>query len=204
MKKVDINQLDFQKMGELIPAIVQDEQSKDVLMLGYMNEAALENTLRTKKVMFWSRSKKRLWEKGETSGNSLEVVSIISDCDSDSLLITARPKGPVCHTGQYSCFGSQQKVNNLAFLQQLYHLIIERKKNLPENSYTAFLFKKGLGKILEKVEEESKEVVFAAQKETQNRLIEESADLLYHLFVLLIEKDISLGDIVKELERRNR
>lgn len=203
MDKFNIRKLNFQKMDGLIPAIIQDVKTKNVLMLGYMNEEALKRTIRNKKITFWSREKKRLWEKGEKSGNKLNLVSIRTDCDNDALLILVKPRGPACHTGKYSCFGNK-KIIDLAFLQELYNLILERKKELPKNSYTAFLFKKGLAKVLEKVEEESKELIFSAKKESKNRLIKESADLLYHLLVLLVEKKISLDDIIKELKRRRK
>jgi len=172
-------------------------------MLGFMNKEALKRTLKTKRVTFWSRSRKQLWEKGKTSGNTLNLVSIYSDCDNDSLLLLVKPKGPVCHTGRYSCFGIKSQ-KNLEFLEELYNLIVKRKKELPKNSYSAFLFKKGLFKILEKVKEESEEVVQASKKETKKRLIEESCDLLYHLFVLLVQKNISLTEIIQELKRRRK
>ncbi len=203
MKKITIDQLNFQKMGGVIPAIIQDVETKAVLMLGFMNKEALQKTIKSNKVTFWSRSKQKLWEKGETSGNSLEVAAISADCDNDTLLIAAKPHGPTCHTGKYSCFDVRLK-EGLEFLRQLYDLLVERKKELPKNSYTASLFKQGLTKILEKVEEESAEVVVAAEKETQQRLIEESSDLLYHLLVLLVQKKISLDDLLKELKRRRK
>ncbi len=203
MSKFNVKKLNFQKMGGVIPAIIQDAKTKDVLMLGFMNEEALRITLKNKRVTFWSRDKKRLWEKGEVSGNKLDVVSISPDCDKDTLLIFVKPRGPVCHTGKETCFGIERAIS-LEFLRELYDLLVVRKKGLPKNSYTAFLFKKGLAKILEKVEEESGEVVFAAKKESRKRLIEESADLLYHLFVLLVEKNISLEDIIKELKQRRK
>lgn len=203
LDKIGIKQLNFKKMDGIIPAIIQDVKTMDVLMLGFMNEEALEKTIRDKRVIFWSREKKRLWEKGEISGNALEVFSITADCDKDTLLILAKPKGPTCHTGAYSCFGVK-KQGGIEFLQELYDLIVARKKELPKNSYTTFLFKQGLEKILEKVEEEAKEVIFAAKKESRNRLIEESADLLYHLFVLFIKKKISLNELVKELKSRRK
>lgn len=203
MNKFNIKQLKFQKMGGIIPVIIQDVKTKDILMLGFMNEEALEKTLRNKRVVFWSREKKRLWEKGETSGNALEVFSITADCDNDTLLILSKPKGPTCHTGAYSCFGVKNQ-GELEFLQELYDLLVERKKELPKNSYTTLLFKRGLAKILEKVKEESGEVLVAAEKESRKRLVEESADLLYHLFVLLVEKNIPLKDVVKELKSRRK
>ncbi|MDA2921827.1 bifunctional phosphoribosyl-AMP cyclohydrolase/phosphoribosyl-ATP diphosphatase HisIE [Patescibacteria group bacterium AH-259-L07] len=203
MKKLDIEQLDFEKLDGIIPAIVQDAETKAVLMLGFMDKEALNKTIKNKKVTFWSRTKQKLWEKGETSGNTLEVLSIITDCDNDTLLILAKPQGPTCHTGTYSCF-EIEKQGGLEFLQQLYDLIVDRKKDLPKNSYTASLFNQGLKKILEKVEEESGEVVQAAKKESKTRLIEESCDLLYHLFILLVQKKISLNDIIQELKHRKK
>jgi phosphoribosyl-ATP pyrophosphohydrolase/phosphoribosyl-AMP cyclohydrolase len=203
MNKLNIEKLDFEKSGGVIPAIVQDNATKDVLMLGFMDKNALERTIQSKKVTFWSRTQSRLWEKGETSGNTLEVISMATDCDNDTLLILAKPKGPTCHTGSYSCFGIG-KPSGLEFLHELYDLIVSRKKELPINSYTASLFNEGLGKILEKIEEESGEVLQAAKNETRTRLIEESADLLYHWFVLLVKKNISLNDIIQELQRRNQ
>lgn len=203
MKKIIINQLNFQKMGGVIPAIIQDVETKAVLMLGFMNKEALQKTIKSNKVTFWSRSKQKLWEKGETSGNILKVTAISADCDNDTVLIAAKPYGPTCHTGKYSCFELETE-EGIGFLRQLYDLLVERKKELPKNSYTASLFKQGLTKILEKVEEESGEVLQAAKKETRTRIIEESADLLYHLLVLLVEKNISLDDLLKELKRRRK
>ena len=187
MKKLTNEQLNFEKLGGIIPAIIQDAETKAVLMLGFMNKEALSKTIKNRKVTFWSRTKKRLWEKGETSGNALAALSITADCDNDALLISTKPTNPTCHTGAYSCFGTE-KQGSLEFLQQLYDLLAARKKDLPKNSYTASLFNQGLQKILDKVEEESSEVLQAAKKETRTRLIEESADLLYHLFVLLVQK----------------
>lgn len=203
MKKFDVKQLNFAKLGGIIPVVVQDVETKAVLMLGFMNEEALSKTIESKKVTFWSRTKKRLWEKGEVSDNTLKLISIFTDCDNDTLLILAKPQGPTCHTGAYSCFGIE-KQNGLEFLQQLYDLIVARKKELPKNSYTTSLFREGLAKILAKVEEESDEVLQAAKKETKKRLIEESSDLLYHLFVLLAQKNISLSDVIQELQRRKK
>ena len=203
MKKIDVKQLNFAKLGGVVPAVVQDAETKAVLMLGFMNKEALSKTIESKKVTFWSRTKKRLWEKGEISGNTLKLISISADCDNDTLLILAQPQGPTCHTGAYSCFGTK-KQSGLEFLQELYDLIEARKKALPKNSYTTSLFNEGLAKILEKVEEESGEVLQAAKKETKKRLIEESSDLLYHLFILLAQKNISLDNIIQELQRRKK
>jgi len=203
MNALNFKQLNFQKLGGIIPAIVQDAETKSILMLGFMNEEALLRTIKSKKVTFWSRTKQKMWEKGETSGNTLKVVSMSTDCDNDTLLLTVLPQGLTCHTGKYSCFSIEQN-DGLEFLQKLYDVIAIRKKELPKNSYTTTLFKQGLKKILEKVEEESGEVVNAAKKESQGRLIEESADLFYHLFVLMVEKGVSLQQIVSELQKRSR
>lgn len=188
--------IDFEKMDGLVPAIVQDSVSKRVLMLGYMNEDAYKRTIADGFVTFWSRSKKRLWQKGESSGNKLRVVSVNTDCDGDALLIMAEPSGPTCHTGKVSCFGEGFGVGDL------FKLLQSRKKEMPEGSYTAFLFEGGLEAILAKVEEESLEVLQAARSEGRQRLIEESCDLLYHLFVLLVNEGISFEDIEKELGGR--
>lgn len=203
MSKLDVKKLNFKKLNGIVPAVVQDVETKAVLMLGFMNKEALSKTIESKKVTFWSRTKKRLWAKGEISGNTLKLISISADCDNDTLLILAQPQSPTCHTGAYSCFGTG-KQKELWFLQELFDLIVTRKKELPKNSYTTSLFREGLVKILAKVEEESGEVLQAAKKETRKRLIEESSDLLYHLFVLLAQKNIFLNDIIQELQRRKK
>ncbi|MFH1298791.1 MAG: bifunctional phosphoribosyl-AMP cyclohydrolase/phosphoribosyl-ATP diphosphatase HisIE [Patescibacteria group bacterium] len=182
-------------MKNLIPAIIQDSKTMEILMLGYMNEEARRLTEETGKVYFWSRSRKKLWMKGETSGNVLSVVSIVDDCDSDALLIKVNPAGPTCHTGSVSCFSD-------AFLRELECLIADRKEKMPEGSYTAYLFEKGVGKMVEKVKEEAAEVCKAATLEIRGRLVEESADLLYHLMVLLKENDLRFEDVVAELKKR--
>ena len=194
--------LNFKKLDGLVPAIVQDSSTMQVLMIGFMNEEAYDKTKKTGKVVFWSRTKKRLWQKGETSGDYLEVVNIKIDCDNDSLLIMAKPQGPTCHKGKYSCFGNKE--NNSMFFEELFDLIRGRKEKRPEKSYTTSLFDKGLDEIVKKVGEESVEVIIAAKSETQERLIEESGDLLYHLLVLLVEKEIGLNKVVEELVRRGR
>ncbi len=191
--------LNFSKLNGLIPAIIQDSESLEILMIAFMNQEALEKTIKNKKVTFFSRSKNRLWEKGETSGNFLELVDIKADCDNDSLVIFAKAKGPTCHTGKKSCFGE----NNFNLLK-LFKLIKDRKRTMPKNSYTSSLFNSGLEKIIEKIEEESEEVVVAAKSEGKKRLIEESCDLIYHLFVLLNKENISISDINEELAQRNR
>lgn len=203
MKKIDIKKLNFKKLNGVIPAIIQDIETKTVLMLGFMNKEALNKTIKTKDITFWSRTKKQLWRKGEISGNTLKLISISADCDNDTLLILAKPKGPICHTQAYSCFGAKNQTG-LGFLLELYDLIAARKKELPKNSYTASLFKNGLVKILAKIKEESNEVLQAAKNETKKQLIEEISDLLYHLFVLLVQKNISLNDIIEELKQRKK
>lgn len=198
MKK-NLSKLDFCKINGLVPAIVQDVETLQVLMLGFMNKEALEKTLAEGKVTFFSRSKNRLWQKGETSGNFLEVIEIKPDCDNDSLLILAKPEGPTCHTGTESCFGKPE-----FDLIKLFKLIKERKEKMPENSYTSSLFNDGLDKIIAKIEEEAEEVVLAAKSEGKQRLIEESCDLLYHLFVLLNNENVTIADIQEELKKRHK
>ena len=195
----NLSKLDFSKIDGLVPAIVQDAETLQVLMLGFMNKDALGKTLAEGRVTFFSRSKNRLWQKGETSGNFLKVVEIKVDCDSDSLLILAKPEGPTCHTGTESCFGKSE-----FDLTQLFKLIKERKLKMPENSYTSSLFSDGLDKIIAKIEEEAEEVVRAAKSEGKQRLVEESCDLLYHLFVLLNNEGVTIADIKKELNNRHK
>ncbi len=199
-------------MKQLTPAIIQDGKTGTVLMLGYMNDEALAKTKQTGVVWFWSRSKKRLWQKGETSGNTLSVVAIQADCDNDTLLISVNPAGPTCHTGSESCF-SKPTFNlpageagvglKIMTLGRLFSIIQQRKKDLPRGSYTASLFRTGQARILGKVAEESKEVIQSAQSEGRQRLIEESCDILFHLFVLLVSQNVTLDDIEKELTKRN-
>jgi len=193
--------LNFEKMGGLIPVVVQDVDTCEVLMVGFMNRESLERTFKEQRVTFYSRTKQRLWQKGETSGNFLEVVEVKLDCDEDSLLILAKPMGFTCHMGERSCFG---KIDLGAwFLVKLEQLIYSRKKERPSGSYTTFLFDEGLDQIVSKVREEAEEVAMAAEQETDERLIEESADLLFHLMVLLAEKEITLGEVIECLKRRN-
>jgi phosphoribosyl-ATP pyrophosphohydrolase/phosphoribosyl-AMP cyclohydrolase len=194
-------ELDWKKGNGLIPAIVQDTETGIVLMLGYMNEESLAKTLDTKKVWFYSRSKGRLWMKGETSGNTLALVDIKADCDRDTLLVKAIPHGPTCHTGAKSCFEEDQPSTVLG---ELYGVLTERKQKLPQGSYTTTLFTEGLDKICAKVDEESGEVIEAAKKESKKRVIDESVDLLYHLFVLLVEREVSLAELFGEVRRRRR
>lgn len=202
MKKSLISQINWQKCNGLIPAIIQNAKNNQVLMLGYMNKQALRKTLKQKRVWFYSRSKKRLWMKGEISKNTLKFVSAALDCDCDALLIQALPKGPTCHTNKPSCFGDDVAADNI--FSELFAVIEDRKRNLPKNSYTTALFRAGLNKICAKIAEESAEVIKAAKKESKKRLIEESVDVLYHLFVLLAQKNADFGALVKELARRRK
>lgn len=192
--------LNYDKLNGLIPAVVQDVATREVLMVGFMNKAALEKTLADKRVTFWSRTKQRLWQKGEESGNFLKVRDIKVDCDRDTILVLAEPEGPTCHIGSRTCFGENSR--GIGFLGALFTLIQLRKKERPKGSYTTSLFDEGLPKILAKVEEESEEVVRAAREETQERLAEETADLLYHTWVLLAEKEVSLEEVVAVMEKR--
>jgi phosphoribosyl-ATP pyrophosphohydrolase/phosphoribosyl-AMP cyclohydrolase len=201
MKNDKNRRIDWEKSDGLVPVIVQDADTNAVLMLGYMNQESLAKTLKTKKVWFYSRSKKRLWMKGEVSKNVLNFVDLSVDCDGDSLLVKAKPSGPTCHTGDYSCFGERESAD---MFTELFGVIEDRKKNAPKNSYTSFLFKGGVDAISQKVEEEALEVIKAAKKETKQRLIEETVDLMYHTFVLLVQKKISLADIGKEMQKRRK
>ncbi|MGE5432658.1 MAG: bifunctional phosphoribosyl-AMP cyclohydrolase/phosphoribosyl-ATP diphosphatase HisIE [Syntrophomonadaceae bacterium] len=199
---IDISKLDFSKMGGLIPAIVADNSNGAVLMLGFMNKEALVKTMETGLVTFFSRSKGRLWTKGETSGSYLKLVSMTQDCDNDSLLIKAHPEGNTCHTGAYSCF-FQEKPASIDFLNNLFSLIKDRKVKLPEGSYTTKLFKSGTNRIIQKVGEEAIETVIAAKNRDKKELINETSDLIYHMFVMLAEQEIEFTDIVKNLEMRH-
>ncbi|AFN76018.1 phosphoribosyL-amp cyclohydrolase phosphoribosyL-ATP pyrophosphatase [Melioribacter roseus P3M-2] len=198
---INIDNIIFEKSGGLVPAIIQDKFTGQVLMLGYMNKEALTKTIDTGLVTFYSRSRNQLWTKGETSGNYLKLDSITTDCDNDTLLVTAVPEGPTCHMNRYSCFGIDKE--NVKFLSYLYDLIKERKKNLPENSYTTKLFRSGIDRIIQKVGEESIETVIAAKNKDKKEFIDESSDLIYHLFVLMAELDIGLDEIVNNLIQRH-
>ena len=195
--------LDFEKMGGLVPAIVQDNNTNKVLMLGFMNEEAYEETISTGKVTFFSRTKNRIWMKGESSGNTLQVVSILPDCDYDTLLIKAIPSGPVCHTGADTCFGEKNE-EELLFLKYLQNFIERRRQEMPEDSYTTFLFQKGVNRMAQKVGEEAVETVIEATNGTEERFIYEASDLIYHLLVLLTSKGIRLEDLVRELKKRHK
>ena len=194
--------LDFDKMGGLIPAIIQDALTKNVLMLGFMNQEAYNKTLETNKVTFFSRTKNRLWTKGETSGNFLIVVSIEEDCDHDTLLIKANPIGPVCHTGAATCFNDDNRYG-VQFLSFLQDYIDKRHEEMPEGSYTTSLFKSGLNRIAQKVGEEALETVIEATNGTNGRLVYEAADMLYHLIVLLSEKGLRIEDLAEALYLRH-
>ena len=195
--------LDFEKMGGLIPAIVQDNNTNKVLMLGFMNEEALEQTLISGKVTFFSRTKNRLWMKGETSGNTLSVVSITPDCDNDTLLIKAIPAGPVCHLGTDTCFGEKNE-EDIMFLKYLQNFIERRRHEMPEGSYTTTLFQKGINRMAQKVGEEAVETVIEATNGTEDRLIYEASDLIYHLIVLLTSKGLRIDDLARELKKRHK
>lgn len=201
---MNIDNLAWEKMGELIPAIVQDSFDGRVLMQGFMNKEALEVTLETGKVTFWSRSRELLWTKGETSGNTLDLVDINVDCDQDCLLVRARPEGPTCHLGFDTCFDGEGRVSpELAFLAELERVIAQRDKERPEGSYTTSLFESGIKRIAQKVGEEGVETALAAVAGEDEELLNESADLLYHLLVLLRSRKLELGSLVEVLHNRH-
>lgn len=195
-------ELDFEKMNGLIPAIIQDEHTQKVLMLGFMNKEAYEKTIKTGKVTFFSRTQNKLWTKGETSGHFLNVVSIKADCDNDTLLIKAVPEGPVCHTGTDTCWGEKNE-QDVMFLKELQDFIDKRHAEMPEQSYTTSLFKSGVNKMAQKVGEEAVETVIEACNGTDERLVYEGADLLYHLIVLLTSKGYRIEDLARELKERH-
>jgi phosphoribosyl-ATP pyrophosphohydrolase/phosphoribosyl-AMP cyclohydrolase len=193
---------DFDQPGGLIPAIIQDADTHQVLMLGYMDQAALAHTQETGKVTFFSRSKQRLWTKGETSGNFLHVVDIKADCDQDTLLVRARPQGPTCHTGSDTCF-DETNHTPLGFLSQLQAVIQDRHAHPQEGSYTTSLFNRGINKMAQKVGEEAVEVVIEAKDDDTDLFLNECADLVYHLMILLEAKGHDLGEVVSVLEARH-
>ncbi|TLX48226.1 bifunctional phosphoribosyl-AMP cyclohydrolase/phosphoribosyl-ATP diphosphatase [Pseudoalteromonas phenolica] len=197
----NLSKLDFKK-SDMLPAIIQDAATGQILMQGFMDQAAIEMTFDKGLVTFYSRSKQRLWTKGETSENYLELVSAHTDCDFDSILVLANPKGPTCHLGTTSCFGDAKP--NLAFLAQLENVIVERKDADPASSYTASLFAKDLSRSCQKVGEEGVEVALAAMKKDNEELLNESADLLYHLTVLLQRSELNLKDVIDTLEQRHK
>ena len=198
--------IDFSKADRLVPAIIQDASTKKVLMLGYMNEEAYEATNKTGKVTFYSRSKKRLWTKGEESGNFLNLVSIKNDCDQDALLILVNPVGPVCHTGTGNCWGEENisKDNPIDFVSKLESIIESRKSADAENSYVKSLFDSGINKVAQKVGEEAVEVVIEAKDDNEELFLNESADLFFHYLVLLQAKGFKLEDVIKVLKQRDK
>jgi len=202
-KTINTMSLDFNKQGGLIPAIIQDSITNKVLMLGYMNEESLAKTKELGKVTFYSRSKNRLWTKGEESGNFLHVVSIAEDCDNDTLLIKVNPVGPVCHTGADTCF-FENNVEDIMFLKYLQDFIDKRKQEMPEGSYTTSLFKKGINRMAQKVGEEAVETVIEATNGTDEGFLYEASDLIYHLIVLLSSKGYRIEDLANELKKRHK
>ena len=198
-----IMQLDFDKMGGLVPAIIQDDMTQKVLMLGFMNPEAVRKTIDTGRVTFFSRTKGRLWTKGEESGHFLLVKSIRKDCDNDTLLIKAHPCGPVCHTGVDTCFGETNR-DDMAFITYLQDFIEQRKAEMPEGSHTTSLFNSGVNRMAQKVGEEAVETVIEATNGSDERLIYEASDLLYHLIVLLTSKGYRIEDLARELKKRHK
>lgn len=197
---MDIN---FDKSGGLVPAIIQDAVTNNVLMLGYMNEEAFQKTVETKKVTFWSRTRNCLWTKGETSGNYLELVSVQNDCDNDTLLVKVHPHGPTCHTGTDTCWGNTNDLNPILFLSELQDFINKRHEEMPEGSYTTSLFQKGVNKMAQKVGEEAVETIIEATNGNDEKLVYEASDMLYHLIVLLTSKGLRIEDLARELAKRH-
>ena len=195
--------IDFEKCGGLVPAIIQDADTKTVLMLGYMNQEAYEKTLSTGLVTFYSRSRQCLWTKGETSNNFLHLVDIKVDCDNDTLLVKVHPDGPTCHKGTDTCWGEENEASPLLFLSELSNFIEKRHQEMPEGSYTTSLFRDGLNRMAQKVGEEALEAVIEATNGTNDRLIYEASDMFYHLIVLLTSKGLRIEDIAKELQVRH-
>jgi phosphoribosyl-ATP pyrophosphohydrolase/phosphoribosyl-AMP cyclohydrolase len=197
--------LNFEKLsGNLLPAVIQDNSTAKVLMLGFMNREAYEKTVEIGKVTFFSRTKNRLWTKGEESGNFLNVVSIQADCDRDTLLIKVNPVGPVCHTGDDTCWGETNQKDDFLFIKELQDFIDKRKKEMPKGSYTTSLFESGSAKIAQKVGEEAVETVIEAMTNNDERLLYEASDLMYHLIVLLTYKGYRIEDIARELKKRHK
>jgi len=197
--------INFSKYSDgLVPAIVQDANTKQVLMMGFMNQEAIDATLSQKKVTFFSRSKNRLWTKGEESGNFLHYISMAVDCDQDTILVQASPEGPVCHKGTATCWGEDNQPSDLIFLKQLEAVIAQRKTAAPDSSYVASLFAKGINKIAQKVGEEAVETVIEAKDDNADLFLNESADLLFHYLILLQAKGYTLADIVKVLSKRHK
>ncbi len=200
MSSINLDEIKFDERG-LIPAIVQDAKTREVLTLAYMNQESLARTLETNETWFWSRSRNELWHKGETSGNTQRVVSLALDCDRDAIVVLVDPAGPACHTGAVSCFDIP---SNHSLLASLYELIESRERERPSGSYTTYLFAEGLDKILKKLGEESAETIIAAKNDDRARLVSEVSDLVYHLLVLLVARGVTLEEIANELEQRRR
>ena len=196
-------EIDFDKLGGLVPAIVQDARTKNVLMLGFMNREAYDKTVATGKVTFWSRTRNCLWTKGETSGNYQNLVEVRNDCDKDTLLVKAIPDGPTCHTGTDTCWGEDNSANPLLFLTELQDFIEKRHEEMPEGSYTTSLFRKGINRIAQKVGEEALETVIEATNGSNDKMVYEASDLLYHLIVMLTEKGLRIEDVAGELQKRH-
>lgn len=199
----NISQIDFDKLNGLVPAVIQDDSSQKVLMVGFMNRESVEKTVETGQVTFFSRTKNRLWTKGEESGNFLNVLSILVDCDNDTLLLKVNPVGPVCHTGADTCFEEKNQEGDVQFLSYLQDFIDKRKQEMPEGSYTTSLFKKGTRTITQKVGEEAVETIIGAMANDDENFIYEAGDLIYHLIVLLSHKGYRIEDIVRELKKRH-
>jgi len=198
-------ELNFNKLaGDILPAVIQDNTTDKVLMLGFMNREAYDKTVSTGLVTFFSRTKNRLWTKGEESGNFMKVVSIQSDCDQDTLLIKVDPVGPVCHTGTDTCWGEENRTEDVMFLKQLQDFIDKRKREMPNGSYTTSLFEDGLSRMAQKVGEEAIETVIEAMANNDERLLYEASDLVYHLIVLLSHKGYRIEDIARELKKRHK
>ena len=204
MSEINFEEIRFDERG-LIPAIVQNAATREVLTLAYMNRESLERTIETKQTWFWSRSRNELWHKGATSGNTQEVVSLALDCDRDAIVVLVNPAGPACHTGAISCFDAGTRSDDLGpLLDQLYELIQSRERERPAGSYTTYLFEEGLDKILKKLGEESAETIIAAKNDDQGRLTAEVSDLVYHLLVLLVARGVSLAQVAAELGNRRK
>ena len=198
-------ELNFNKLaGQLLPAVIQDNTTDKVLMLGFMNKEAYDKTVSTGLVTFFSRTKNRLWTKGEESGNFMKVVTILPDCDRDTLLIKVNPVGPVCHTGTDTCWGEENKADDTLFLKHLQDFIDKRKLEMPKGSYTTTLFEDGLNRMAQKVGEEAIETVIEAMAGNDERLLYEASDLVYHLIVLLSHKGYGIEDIARELKKRHK
>jgi len=202
MSDLNFDEIRFDERG-LIPAIVQNAATREVLTLAYMNRESLQRTIETKQTWFWSRSRNELWHKGATSGNTQEVVSLALDCDRDAIIVLVNPAGPACHTGAVSCFDIETRPLELGpLLDQLYELIQSRERERPDGSYTTYLFDEGLDKILKKLGEESAETIIAAKNDDDERLTAEVSDLVYHLLVLLVARGVSLSQVAAELAKR--